>query len=149
MKDDTTNHIQLELHVPDHDLAKEFYRKLGFRTVWHRHEGNEGDYLVMERQGTILNFWPGNESVWDQSYFKQFPRDTKRGYGVEIVIPVDNIDAFYESVKADVKVVDEFQLRPWGLKDFRIEDPFGFYLRFTERHNVLDDKFAVPSGSEA
>jgi hypothetical protein len=36
-------------------------------------------------------------------------------------------------------------MQPWGVKDFRIEDPFGFYLRITERHNILDPKYAVPT----
>ena len=146
MKEDATNHLQLELHVPDHNIALDFYGKLGFKKVWHRSEGNAGDYLVMEKDGTILNFWPGNEAVWSQSYFKRFPRDTKRGYGVEIVVPVDDIDAYYEKVKQFANVVDKLKLRPWGVKDFRIEDPFGFYLRFTERHNILDSKYAVPTG---
>lgn len=143
---DTTNHLQLELHVPDHALALYFYSKLGFKKVWHRNEGDAGDYLVMEKDGTILNFWPGNDAVWEQSYFKRFPRDTKRGYGVEIVVPVDGIEVYYEKVKRFAKVVDDLQVRPWGVKDFRIEDPFGFYLRITERHNILDAMYAVPSG---
>ncbi len=146
MKEDTTNHLQLELHVPDFNAALDFYGKLGFKKAWHRNEGNAGDYLVMEREGTILNFWPGNEKVWEQSYFKQFPKDTKRGYGVEIVIPVDDIEAYYEKVKQFANISSELQLRPWGIRDFRIEDPFGFYLRLTERHNILSPDYAVPTG---
>lgn len=146
MREDTTNHLQIELHVPDFGPALDFYGKLGFKTVWIRQEHNVGDYLVMEREGTILNFWPGNKEVWEQPYFKAFPKDTKRGYGVEIVIPVDNIEPYYEKVKRFATISSELQFRPWGVKDFRIEDPFGFYLRMTERHNILDPKFAVPPG---
>ncbi|HSX07770.1 MAG TPA: VOC family protein [Candidatus Saccharimonadales bacterium] len=141
---DTTNRLQIELHVPDFGPALEFYGKLGFKKVWMRQEHNVGDYLVMERDGTILNFWPGNDEVWSQSYFKRFSKDTKRGYGVEIVIPVDDIAAYYDQVKQFANVSSELKLQPWGVKDFRIEDPFGFYLRITERHNILDPKFAVP-----
>lgn len=28
-------------------------------------------------------------------------------------------------------------------KDFRIEDPFGFYLRISEPHNILDNNNVV------
>ncbi len=148
MAQDTNNHIQLELHVPDFAIALEFYGKLGFKKVWHRSEENNADYLVMEKDGTILNFWPGNDAVWEQSYFKNFPKDTKRGYGVEIVIPVGDIVTYYEQVKKFANVVDELRLRPWGLNDFRVEDPFGFYLRITERHDILDPNYAVPEGQD-
>lgn len=143
---DTTNYLQIELHVPDFNTALDFYGKLGFKKVWMRQENNVGDYLVMERQGTILNFWPGNDAVWDQSYFKNFPKDTKRGYGVEIVIPVDDVKGYYESAKQFANISSELKVQPWGVKDFRIEDPFGFYLRITERHDILDPKYAVPTG---
>lgn len=72
INEDTINHLQLELHVPDHSATLDFYSQLGFKKVWHRSEGNTGDYLVMEKDGTILNFWPGNDTVWEQSYFKRF-----------------------------------------------------------------------------
>ena len=78
--------------------------------------------------------------VYQQSYFKNFPRDTKRGYGVEITIPIDNIEEYYEAVKEKVKVVQPLILKRWGKRDFRVEDPFGFYLRFTERFDWINDK---------
>lgn len=137
------NLIQLELHVPDFNVALDFYGKLGFEVAWKRHKGDAGDYLVMNRQGTIINFWPGNDHVWDQSYFKSFPKDTKRGYGVEIVYTVEDIDSYYEAVKEFAKVVEPLEMKPWRLKDFRLEDPFGFYLRISEPHNILDSGNAV------
>lgn len=138
------NDILLELHVPDFEKAKEFYGKLGFEVVWERRPEGKKGYLILKRGNSILCFWAGNNEVWNQNYFKQFPKNTKRGYAVEIVIMVENVERFYEKVKNFVRVVEELQLRPWGLKDFRIEDPFGFYIRFTEQHNVLNRKHAVP-----
>ena len=146
MAKDTNNRLQIELHVPDFDTVLDFYGKLGFTKVWHRSEKTNADYLVMERDHVVLCFWPGNDTVYEQSYFKQFPKDTKRGYGVELVIPVEDIDAYYKEVKQFAKIVGKFVKRPWGLKDFRIEDPFGYYLRFTERHDITDPSWAVPDG---
>lgn len=137
------NDILLELHVPDFEIAKDFYSKLGFGVVWERKPEAEKGYLVLKRGNNILCFWPGNEKVYEQSYFKQFPANTKRGYGIEIVIMVEEIELFYANTKKFVKVVEELKVKPWGLKDFRIEDPFGYYLRFTEPHNILDDSNAV------
>lgn len=146
MSKDTSNRLLIELHVPDFNQVLDFYGKLGFKKVWHRSEHTNADYLVMEREGVVLCFWPGNDKVHDQSYFKQFPKNTKRGYGVELVITVDDIDAYYEKVRGFAKVVSKIVNRPWGLRDFRIEDPFGYYLRVTERHDITDPNYAVPAG---
>lgn len=143
MSKHTPNHLQLELHIPDMKLALDFYGKMGFEKVWQRDQNDDGDYLVMQRDGVIINFWPGNEEVWNQPYFKNFPRDTKRGFGVEIVIPTEDIDNYYAKVKEFANIVEELHMQPWGLKDFRLEDPFGFYLRVTEPHNILDSSNAV------
>ncbi len=53
---------------------------------------------------------------------------------------IEDIDTFYVKAKSFTKIVEELQVKPWGLKDFRIEDPFGYYIRFTQPHNILDDE---------
>jgi hypothetical protein len=137
------NNVLLELHVPDFEKVKEYYGKLGFEVVWERKpEGFKG-YLILKMGDNILCFWAGNEYVYEHPYFKRFPKDTKRGYGVEIVIIVDNVEKYYLKVKNFANVVEELVLQPWGLKDFRVEDPFGYYLRITTHHDILDDDNAV------
>ena len=138
----------VELHVPDFNVVLDFYGKLGFKKVYHRKETIDAEYLVMERAGTILNFWPGNDKSGDHSYFKRFPKGSPRGYGVEIVIPVDDIEAYYQQVRQCATVVSELKLRPWGVKDFRIADPFGFYLRITERHDILNPNYGWPNSDD-
>lgn len=137
------NSINIELHVPDFELVKDFYGKLGFEVVWERKPDEKKGYMVIKRGDNILCFWPGNEYVKQQSYFKNFPQETKRGFGVEIVIMADDIEQVYKSAETFAKIVDPLQTQPWGLKDFRLEDPFGYYLRFTEPHDILDDTNAV------
>ena len=137
------NNVLLELHVPDFEKVKEYYGKLGFKVAWEREPEGEKGYLTLTMGDNILSFWPGNEKVYEQNYFKRFPKNTKRGYGVEIVIMVENIEIYYEKIKEFANVVDELIKRPWGLKDFRVEDPFGYYLRFTSSHNILDNTNAV------
>lgn len=142
----TLNRLQLELHVPSFDKVLDFYGKLGFHKVMHRNAENNPQYLVMEKGGTIINFWSGNDSVYKHSYFKNFPKDSKRGYGVEIIVTVDNIESSFETAKKFAKVLQPLVLKPWGLKDFRIEDPFGYYLRITEDYDILDPGYAVNKG---
>lgn len=137
------NNVLLELHVPDFEKVKEYYGKLGFEVVWERKpEGFKG-YLILKMGDNILCFWAGNEHVYEQTYFKKFSKNTKRGYGVEIVIMVDDVERYYSKVKGFANVVEELVLQPWGLKDFRVEDPFGYYLRITTKHDILDNVNAV------
>jgi hypothetical protein len=139
-----TNNLQLELHVPDFIPVKTYYGKLGFKIVWEREPEGAKGYLVIERDGTLLCFWGGNDSIYsEQPYFNRFPKDTIRGYGVELVIMVDDIEGFYDTVKDFANVVEPLTTQPWGLMDFRIADPFGYYLRFTIKHNILDKGNAV------
>lgn len=137
------NNILLELHVPDFGKVKEYYRKLGFETVWERKPEGVKGYLVLKMEDNILCFWCGNQSVYDQPYFKRFSRETKHGYGVEIIIMVNDIESYYSKVKDFANVVEKLLLQPWGLKDFRVEDPFGYYLRITSPHNILNTSNAV------
>ena len=52
--------------------------------------------------------------------------------GSEIVLRVDDIQTEYQRVLASGwPIADPLQNRPWGLKDFRIFDPAGQYLRVT------------------
>jgi catechol 2,3-dioxygenase-like lactoylglutathione lyase family enzyme len=136
------NNLIIELHVPDLEIVKDFYSKLGFRVSMDDKpdEKNPG-YLTMTRAdeagNTMLNFYGGDERVYEQSFFKQFPQDTKRGYAVEVTMVVGNIEGLYEIVSQNLKtnIVRELkELEDHGQvwKDFRMVDPFGFYLRFTQ-----------------
>ena len=121
--------VYIELHVPDFRKAIEFYRRLGFKLLWRTE-----DYLVMKRKRSVLNFYGGSRKVYSHSYFRRFKKTTKCGYGVEIIIPVDRVESIYKGVRKFAKIVQPLQLKKWGRRDFRIVDPFGFYLRITERY---------------
>lgn len=142
MKKPIKNNLIIELHVPELNLSKKFYSKLGFEiTMDDLPSDKELGYLTMTRKdslgNTMLNFYGGDERVFNQSFFKQFPKDTKRGYAAEVTIIVENIDKLYKAVEEDLKdniVRELIELEDHGhkWKDFRMVDPFGFYLRFTE-----------------
>lgn len=100
------NYILLELHVPDFIKVKKYYGKLGFQVAWERPpEGFKG-YLVLKMDNNILCFWAGNEKVWEQDYFKKFSRGNQRGYGVEIVVMIDNVEDYYGKVKDAIKIFE-------------------------------------------
>ncbi|MDO8563130.1 MAG: dihydroneopterin aldolase [Candidatus Limnocylindria bacterium] len=121
----------VELHVPDFGPVRDFYGRLGF--VVEREEAGDDGYLVMRRGANALAFWPGNAAVTGHSFFGRFPAGTPRGIGVEIIVEVEDVEALYEKVRGFLRVVAPLRRRPWGVRDFRLEDPFGYYLRITER----------------
>jgi len=52
--------------------------------------------------------------------------------GVEIVLEVDDVEGWHARVGASgYPILESLQDRPWGLRDFRIADPDGYYLRIT------------------
>jgi lactoylglutathione lyase len=54
--------------------------------------------------------------------------------GAELVLEVDDIGSERDRVAAaGWPLDDDLRDRPWGLADFRIVDPAGYYLRITSR----------------
>lgn len=88
-----------------------------------------------------MNFYCGNEHVYEQSYFRRFPKNTKRGYAVEIVLPHDSIKELYKKISKKYKnlIVEPLEKR-FDKLDFRMVDPFGFYLRFVERYDWVNGR---------
>ncbi len=133
--------ILLELHVPDFELTKKFYGDLGYKVVWEKKPEVRKGYMVMRNGDSILNFYCGNEHVYEQTYFRRFPENTKRGYAVEIVIPLDDIKGLYSIIESKYKdQIVEPLMKRFDKLDFRMLDPFGFYLRFVERYDWVNGR---------
>jgi uncharacterized glyoxalase superfamily protein PhnB len=140
--DKIVNNLVLELHVPDFTQAREFYAVFGFKQIMYDPESGGGSdlgYMVLRREDEIgnssINFYGDKEKVSGHVYFKDFPTNTPRGYEVEITIPVSGVEKLWNSVKDKFKpsqIAQPLTLKRWGKKDFRLIDPFGFYVRFTE-----------------
>ena len=58
-----------------------------------------------------------------------------RGGGVEIVVEVDDVDAAFARAREAAVIhggqIEPLAARPWGLTDFRLIDPDGYYIRVT------------------
>jgi len=53
---------------------------------------------------------------------------------VELVLEVDDVEAELDRVRSrGWPIEEELTVRPWGLRDFRLLDPNGYYLRITQR----------------
>ncbi len=99
--------------------------------------------MVLRRGGSIFNFYGNDAKVSEHEYFSRLPSKTPRGYGLEIIIPVDKLEKFYElflNHHPNACVAPLAQRH--SHRDFRAVDPFGFYLRFVERYNWVDGRDA-------
>jgi len=142
MNNPINNNLIIELHVPDLGAAKDFYSKLGFELgIYDPPNNNNPGYLTMIRKDgigdTMLNFYGGDDRVYNQAFFNQFPKETKRGYAVSVTIPTNDIASIYNAARAVlngniVREIKEINDNGKRWKDFRMVDPFGFYIRFTE-----------------
>ena len=119
--------LRLELFVANIATARRFYVSvLGFEA------GPEGygGYTPVSRGGIHLAF-NSNDKLPDDHPVK-VASDDRPGRGVEIVIEVGDIEALYAHVQASGwPVSSELASHPWGLSDFRIIDPDGYYLRIS------------------
>ena len=136
------NNLVLELHIPDFETARKFYALFNFKEIGYDPTSGGGSdlgYMVLKREDTIgntsINFYGDKDKVSQHKYFADFPINTPRGYEVEITIPVSDVKGLWEEVKdklTEKQITQPLTLKRWNKWDFRVADPFGFYVRFTE-----------------
>ena len=144
--------LRLELFVDDLAVSEDFYTGLlGFEVV-----SRAADYVSVRRGSVVLGLGPvsklpaDDDRPWpaamrpapgapERPYGPGFTRRrlaADRGAGTEIVLELDDVGqvaALHDHCLAAEVVVDDLRQRPWGLWDFRIVDPDGYYLRLTHR----------------
>lgn len=117
--------LRIELFPADLDRAIGFYQRLGFTL---RGRTARPRYATLLYGGVQLGLAEADPVPPEQ---RSIPS------GAEIVIEVDDVRAVHDQVvTAGVVPTDELQERPWGLTDFRVTDPDGYYLRFTDRRGA-------------
>lgn len=119
--------LRLELFVRDLAASVAFYRDaLGFEL----HE--KSPTYVEARNGDVLLGIGPQTSLPRGHHFSPQALAGQEGAGIEIVLEVDDVRAGYERVVAAGYAPEQVPgVRPWGLTDFRIVDPDGYYLRVT------------------
>jgi uncharacterized glyoxalase superfamily protein PhnB len=118
--------LRIEVFPDDLDAFVDFYtRVLGFTLVADRRD-SEYPYASVEHGSVRI----GAARAWEQADAAARALPT----GVEIVLEVDDLDAEYRRIRASgYPLAEDLQQRSWGLTDFRVYDPAGYYLRITGR----------------
>ena len=118
--------LRFEIFPDDLDATVDFYmRVLRFRLTADRRDQRD-EYVSLQRGSVRVG--AARRVVPDVRPARLPPA------GVELVLEVDDVVAERDRVTAaGWPLAENLQDRPWGLKDFRILDPAGYYLRITDR----------------
>ena len=121
---------RFELFVREMGVAVAFYTEvMGFDLL-----REEPGYSSLRRGEVILGLGPISKLPTEGGYFTRGIAEHRRGLGVEIVLEVDDLDAYHARILAsEYEIFEPLRERPWGLRDFRVVDPDGYYLRITSR----------------
>jgi predicted enzyme related to lactoylglutathione lyase len=118
--------LRFEIFPEDLDVIVDFYtRVLRFRLTEDR-RGEPDAYVALQRGSVRVG---ALRSAASDARAARVPPA-----GVELVLEVDDVAGERDRVvAAGWPLEEDLQDRPWGLTDFRILDPGGYYLRITNR----------------
>lgn len=124
------NSLIPELSVTDIVISTKFYVLLGFNVKYERKE-NKFVFLEYENNQIMIEEVNNNWSVGSLSY--------PFGNGINLSMEVSDIDALYQKVKKlNIPIFRELKISEYKVddevyqdKEFLIQDPDGYLLRFT------------------
>ena len=118
--------LRFEIFPDDLDATVDFYmRVLRFRLIADRRD-EPSPYVSLQRGSVRVG--AARRAVPDARVARLPPA------GVELVLEVDDVVAERDQITAaGWPIAEDLRDRPWGLRDFRVLDPAGYYLRITDR----------------
>ena len=127
------NKIIPELSVSNLEKSINFYKIVGFKIEYERPE-NKFVFLSMGEIQFML------QEISDKDKWDIAPLSYPFGNGINFQLEVENVDVIYESLKKNnYKITYEIE-ENWyrqddkflGNKEFLVQDPDGYLLRFSE-----------------
>ena len=118
--------LKLEIFPDDLDATVDFYTRVLRFAVTADQRSERAAYVALQRGsvrvGAARRTVPGARAA-------RVPPA-----GAEVVLEVDDVAGERDRVvAAGWPLQEDLRDRPWGLADFRILDPAGYYLRITDR----------------
>ena len=113
-----------QLLVGDLDRSLEFYeRQLGFT----RDFVYEGFYASVSRDRAVIHLKCAPRLATEREH-------RKSGEHLDAFLAVSGIDELHaELVRLGAPITGKLEAKPWGTRDFTVEDPDGHVLCFSER----------------
>ena len=131
--------LRFELFVDDVAATVRFYQAtIGLRPS----DGWTPDGYVRLYAGAVSIGVQHHASLPSEHHFSPAHLAGPRGVGAEIVIEVDDVDTAYALASRQAERyggrVEPLANQPWGLRDFRLIDPDGYYLRVTSHRRAAE-----------
>ncbi|RWY68772.1 VOC family protein [Rhizobium sp. WSM1325] len=122
--------LSLELFVESPEKSLDFYRRvLGFEV-----QGSPStEYTMLQSGDAVIAI--NSRSVLSTDHPLRIDTGQRAGLGIEIVLKVADVEDAYRAAKVSGWPLSDLALQPWGLRDFRLVDPDGYYVRVTGRKN--------------
>ncbi|MGO8036694.1 VOC family protein [Rhizobium leguminosarum] len=122
--------LSLELFVESPEKSLDFYRRvLGFEV-----QGSPStEYTMLQSGDAVIAI--NSRSVLSTDHPLRIDTGQRAGLAIEIVLKVADVEDAYRAAKESGWPLSDLALQPWGLRDFRLVDPDGYYVRVTGRKN--------------
>lgn len=120
--------LRFEIFPDDLDATVDFYQRVLLFRLTDDRRGEPEAYVSLQRGSVRVGVLRSAAAADDARPARRPPT------GVELVLEVDDVAAERDRVTAAGWPLEaDLQDRPWGLRDFRLLDPGGHYLRITSR----------------
>ena len=113
------------IHVPDVRASAAWYAAIGF-TVRETHgDGGDGlSFAILEAADTRVMLNAGGRA------------SAAERREVDLYVDVDDVDRLFASVRDRVEVVEGLHDTEYGMREFIVRDPNGFWITFGQRRGV-------------
>lgn len=121
-----TSNIRLELFVKDLQRSVDFYKNVIQLDLFSQNENS----AMFKAEN--LNLLLTQEDVISSNHYFSEIKTSRKGMGVEIILVVPDVQSYYQRIcEMQIELESELKQQEWGMTDFRLTDPDGYYLRIT------------------
>jgi uncharacterized glyoxalase superfamily protein PhnB len=107
------------IHVPDVRATAAWYERIGFTLLETYSDGGEGlSFAILSAGSARLMLNQGGRP------------STAERREVDLYVNVEDVDQLFASLRGQVRVVEEVQDADYGMREFIIRDPNGFWITF-------------------
>lgn len=109
------------IHVPDVGATVRWYESVGFKVEGTNASDGVVDWAVLSFGDGQIMFNAGGKPSADER------RE------VDLYVAVEGVDALYERLRSQVELKQELYNAFYGMREFIVRDPNGFWVTFGER----------------